>query len=184
MPMSLPLNPILVQPHPQQQPPSLSFHETNSVDPMSSSVSLAMSRSCDCLTQTDISAVLTPRNEQMPPDPPAATFLQFKKVDISFETSDSEATSSANKPQNLTESAGHQSRLLQHQAESASGGRSRSKSPRPQTLPGLVKASDKSQINNSGTTSPKVHFLTIPMHSGLFSKYSFHPETFRVTCVA
>merc|ERR1711923_145509 len=55
---------------------------------------MAMSRSCDCLTQTDISAVLTPRNEQMPPDPPAAQFLQFKKVDISLETSDSEATSS------------------------------------------------------------------------------------------
>ena len=51
-------------------------------------------RSCDCLTQTDISAVLTPRNEQMPPDPPAAQFLQFKRVDISLETSDSEATSS------------------------------------------------------------------------------------------
>ena len=112
----------------------------------SNSAGLAMSRSCDCLTQTDISAVLTPRNEQMPPDPPAAQFLHFKRVDISLETSDSEATSSGVKP-----SQEHQSRLLQQ--ESNSKERSRSKSPRPQTLPGLVKASDKERSN-----SPQVNY--------------------------
>merc|ERR1719510_1448590 len=91
---------------------------------------MAMSRSCDCLTQTDISAVLTPRNEQMPPAPPAAQFLQFKRVDISLETSDSEATSSG-RP-GVQQMSQHQSRLLQ-QSDSGGGGgsglyRSRSKS--------------------------------------------------------
>ena len=115
---------------------------------------MAMSRSCDCLTQTDISAVLTPRNEQMPPDPPAAQFLQFKKVDISLETSDSEATSSG-RP-GVQQMSQHQSRLLQH-SDSGAGGlcRSRSKSPRPQTLPGLVKASAENQAENR-VTSPQV----------------------------
>merc|ERR1719210_2023081 len=107
---------------------------------------LAMSRSCDCLTQTDISAVLTPRNEQMPPDP-AAQFLRFKQVDISLETSDSEATSSAQQVQG----GERMSRSLH--PDSGSGTRSRSKSPRPQTLPGLVKASNKS---TSPTAPPPV----------------------------
>ena len=102
----------------------------------SDTTGLAMSRSCDCLTQTDISAVLTPRNEQMPPDP-AAQFLRFKQVDISLETSDSEATSSAQQSE-------RPSRSLKE-----SGARSRSKSPRPKTLPGLVKTSER-------TTSPTV----------------------------
>lgn len=130
-PMSLPLNPVVIRPPVIQHQPC-----ENSC--------LATSRSCDCLTQTDISAVLTPRNEQMPPDPPAAQLLQFKRVDISLETSDSEATSSGRlrmpSVQHLNE---HQSRLLlqKDQAE-AKGARSRSKSPRPQTLPGLVKASE------------------------------------------
>ena len=118
---------------------------------------MAMSRSCDCLTQTDISAVLTPRNEQMPPDPPAAQFLQFKKVDISLETSDSEAATSSGRP-GLQQLSQHQSRLLQ-QSDNGSGGgglcRSRSKSPRPQTLPGLVKASEENQAENR-VTSPQV----------------------------
>ena len=126
---------------------------------------MAMSRSCDCLTQTDISAVLTPRNEQMPPDPPAAQFLQFKKVDISLETSDSEAATSSGRP-GLQQLSQHQSRLLQ-QSDNGSGGggggsatsgglcRSRSKSPRPQTLPGLVKASAENQAENR-VTSPQV----------------------------
>merc|ERR1712079_588867 len=94
-----------------------------------------------------ISAVLTPRNEQMPPDPPAAQFLQFKKVDISLETSDSEATSSG-RP-GVQQMSQHQSRLLQ-QSDSGNHGlcRSRSKSPRPQTLPGLVKASAENQVEN------------------------------------
>merc|ERR1719510_2831789 len=117
---------------------------------------MAMSRSCDCLTQTDISAVLTPRNEQMPPAPPAAQYLQFKRVDISLETSDSEAAASASamgrQPQ--IQSSEHQSRLLmqQHQSDDSTHPRSRSKSPRPQTLPGLVKAS---QNRNEEVTSPK-----------------------------
>jgi hypothetical protein len=69
-PMSLPLDPA--PQHPMRavikQPPAI---ETTSDS------GLAMSRSCDCLTQTEISAVLTPRNEQMPPDP-RAQFLQQK----------------------------------------------------------------------------------------------------------
>ena len=128
---------------------------------------MAMSRSCDCLTQTDISAVLTPRNEQMPPDPPAAQFLQFKKVDISLETSDSEAATSSGRP-GLQQLSQHQSRLLQQSDNGGGGGggggagatsgglcRSRSKSPRPQTLPGLVKASAENQAENR-VTSPQV----------------------------
>ena len=93
----------------------------------------------------------------MPPDPPAAQFLQFKKVDISLETSDSEATSSG-RP-GVQQLSQHQSRLLQ-QSDSGGGGgsglyRSRSKSPRPQTLPGLVKASAENQMENR-VTSPQV----------------------------
>ena len=150
------------QRHSSNESSSVSFFQmTQSVGPMSlpiqttqvqhkkiqevkseSTSGLAMSRSCDCLTQTDISAVLTPRNEQMPPDP-AAQFLRFKQVDISLETSDSEATSSAQQVQG----GERMSRSLH--PDSGSGTRSRSKSPRPQTLPGLVKASNKS-------TSPTV----------------------------
>merc|ERR1712048_1493443 len=95
-------------------PPSMTLTAGAAVDS-----GMAMSRSCDCLTQTDISAVLTPRNEQMPPDPPAAQFLQFKKVDISLETSDSEATSSGRRPGGVQRLSQHQSRLLQ---QSDSGG--------------------------------------------------------------
>ena len=151
------------QRHSSNESSSVSFFQmTQSVGPMSlpiqsnqvqhkkvtevvkseSTSGLAMSRSCDCLTQTEISAVLTPRNEQMPPDP-AAQFLRFKQVDISLETSDSEPTSISAQHQQLQE----RGRSLH--PESGSGTRSRSKSPRPQTLPGLVKASNK-------TTSPPV----------------------------
>ena len=147
---------------------------------------MAMSRSCDCLTQTDISAVLTPRNEQMPPDPPAAQFLQFKKVDISLETSDSEATSSGRPGAGVQQLSQHQSRLLQ-QSDNSGGGsglcRSRSKSPRPQTLPGLVKASAENQAENR-VTSPQVskYLCTISaMHSssvGLGSMGSWEPINF------
>ena len=148
--------------HSSNESSSVSFFQmTQSVGPMSlpiqsnqvqhkkvtevvkseSTSGLAMSRSCDCLTQTEISAVLTPRNEQMPPDP-AAQFLRFKQVDISLETSDSEPTSVSAQQQ-------LQERGRSLHPESGSGTRSRSKSPRPQTLPGLVKASNK-------TTSPPV----------------------------
>lgn len=141
-PMSLPLNPVVIRPPINIQQPQRSSCTENSC--------LATSRSCDCLTQTDISAVLTPRNEQMPPDPPAAQLLQFKRVDISLETSDSEATSSGRlrmPTSNMQQLNQHQSRLLlkedQEEASRSGGGaRSRSKSPRPQTLPGLVKASE------------------------------------------
>ena len=150
------------QRHSSNESSSVSFFQmTQSVGPMSlpiqsnqvqhkkvtevvkseSTSGLAMSRSCDCLTQTEISAVLTPRNEQMPPDP-AAQFLRFKQVDISLETSDSEPTSVSAQQQ-------LQERGRSLHPESGSGTRSRSKSPRPQTLPGLVKASNK-------TTSPPV----------------------------
>ena len=154
------------QRHSSNESSSVSFFQmTQSVGPMSlpiqqvqhkkvqevkseAATGLAMSRSCDCLTQTDISAVLTPRNEQMPPDP-AAQFLRFKQVDISLETSDSEATSSAQ--QQTGGSIERQSRSLNPKE---SGTRSRSKSPRPQTLPGLVKSSERS-------TSPSVTIFDI-----------------------
>ena len=58
-------------------------------------------------------------------------------MDISLETSDSEPTSISAQHQQLQE----RGRSLH--PESISGSRSRSKSPRPQTLPGLVKASNK-----------------------------------------
>ena len=76
--------------------------------------------------------------------------FRFKQVDISLETSDSEPTSISAQHQQLQE----RGRSLH--PESGSGSRSRSKSPRPQTLPGLVKASNKS-------TSPTVilQFYTI-----------------------
>ena len=101
----------------------------------------------------------------MPPDPPAAQFLQFKKVDISLETSDSEAATSSGRP-GLQQLSQHQSRLLQQSDNGGGGGggggatsgglcRSRSKSPRPQTLPGLVKASAENQAENR-VTSPQV----------------------------
>ena len=113
----------------------------------------------------------------MPPNP-ETHYLQFKRVDISLETSDSEATSSAGPikvkttascPSSQTRATSasatsaaascefpDRSRLAQHQQaehqkqlQSGLGGltsdqvnnsRSRSKSPRPQTLPGLVKS--------------------------------------------
>ena len=58
-------------------------------------------------------------------------------MDISLETSDGEPTSISAQHQQLQE----RGRSLH--PESGSGSRSRSKSPRPQTLPGLVKASNK-----------------------------------------
>ena len=154
------------QRHSSNESSSVSFFQmTQSVGPMSLPIQqvqhkkvqevksdctgLAMSRSCDCLTQTDISAVLTPRNEQMPPDP-AAQFLRFKQVDISLETSDSEATSSAQQQGAGGSERERQSRSLNPKE---SGTRSRSKSPRPQTLPGLVKSSERS-------TSPSVNFIS------------------------
>ena len=132
-PMSLPI---------QSQTQVQQHKKVTEVVKSESTSGLAMSRSCDCLTQTEISAVLTPRNEQMPPDP-AAQFLRFKQVDISLETSDSEPTSVSAQQQ-------LQERGRSLHPESGSGTRSRSKSPRPQTLPGLVKASNK-------TTSPPVN---------------------------
>ena len=171
-PMSLPIcHPVPLvavthQPYSEVTAPVAATSVGASVGTAADSGIMAMSRSCDCLTQTDISAVLTPRNEQMPPDPPAAQFLQFKKVDISLETSDSEAATSSGRP-GLQQLSQHQSRLLQ-QSDNGSGGggggggatsgglcRSRSKSPRPQTLPGLVKASAENQAENR-VTSPQV----------------------------
>ena len=173
-PMSLPICHPMPRVAVTHQPPYSDV--TSSLNPPSMTLTagaaavdsgMSMSRSCDCLTQTEISAVLTPRNEQMPPDPPAAQFLQFKKVDISLETSDSEATSSGRRPGGVQQLSQHQSRLLQ-QSDSGGGGggggsgasgsdlyRSRSKSPRPQTLPGLVKASAENQMENR-VPSPQV----------------------------
>ena len=89
---------------------------------------VAMSRSCDCLTQTDISAVLTPKNEF----PASAStnlpfpFFQLKRVDIPLDSSgDSDASFPAIQQQQQQQ---------QQQAR-----RDRSRSPRPQTLPGLVR---------------------------------------------
>ena len=172
-PMSLPIcHPVPLvavthQPYSEVTAPAAATSVGASVGTAADSGIMAMSRSCDCLTQTDISAVLTPRNEQMPPDPPAAQFLQFKKVDISLETSDSEAATSSGHP-GLQQLSQHQSRLLQQSDNGGGGGggggggatsgglcRSRSKSPRPQTLPGLVKASAENQAENR-VTSPQV----------------------------
>lgn len=166
-PMSLPIcHPVprvavTHQPYSDVTAPAAATSVGASVGTAADSGIMAMSRSCDCLTQTDISAVLTPRNEQMPPDPPAAQFLQFKKVDISLETSDSEAATSSGRP-GLQQLSQHQSRLLQQSDNGGGGGgatsgglcRSRSKSPRPQTLPGLVKASAENQAENR-VTSPQ-----------------------------
>ena len=71
---------------------------------------ISLSRSCDCLAQSELSSVLTPRNEQMPPNP-ESQFLHFKRVDISLETSDSEATSSAAAGKNLSKQASASMRL-------------------------------------------------------------------------
>ena len=135
-------------------------------------------RSCDCLTQTDISAVLTPRNEQMPPNP-ETQYLQFKRVDISLETSDSEATSSAAGAKKtslkMTSASAatsdpndqeRQSRLVQQQQQHS---RDRSKSPRPQTLPGLVKASaEERPASSPQVSSLKVRTLKQDLSRKLF----------------
>ena len=128
---------------------------------------ISLSRSCDCLAQSELSSVLTPRNEQMPPNP-ESQFLHFKRVDISLETSDSEATSSAAAGKNLSKQASasmrlavaatsstsatseplttasssnqqeRQSRLMQQQQDDYNESqRDWSKLLRPQTLPGL-----------------------------------------------
>ena len=97
---------------------------------------VAMSRSCDCLTQTDISAVLTPKNE-FPASASASAiglpfpFFQLKRVDIPLDSSgDSDAANSASFP------AIQQQQQQQQQQQVR---RDRSRSPRPQTLPGLVR---------------------------------------------
>ena len=146
---------------------------------------MSFSRSCDCLAQTEISSVLTPRNEQMPPNP-ESQFLHFKRVDISLETSDSEATSSAGK--NLSKQASmrlpasssatsepttasvaanqreRQSRLMQQQDYESQ--RDRSKSPRPQTLPGLKMSASTASSEDRRPTSPQVSSL---LHSLLLA---------------
>ena len=145
-----------------------------------SKLSQLFCRSCDCLTQTDISAVLTPRNEQMPPNP-ETQYLQFKRVDISLETSDSEATSSATGAKKtslrMTSASAatsdpndqdqRQSRLVQQQQQQHS--RDRSKSPRPQTLPGLVKASaEERPASSPQVSSLKVRTLKQDLSRKLF----------------
>jgi hypothetical protein len=81
---------------------------------------VSMSRSCDCLTQTDISAVLTPKNELPPVAGLTFPFFHLKRVDIPLDSSgDSDAANSGS----FT--------ALQQQRR-----RDRSRSPRPQTLPG------------------------------------------------
>lgn len=110
---------------PQPQPPQQQEDQAN----------LAMSRSCDCLTQTEISAVLTPRNEQMPPNP-SSQFLHLKRVPI--DSSDSEPAVSSQ----------HVSRHdVQNNSNTiaVNNQRDRSKSPRPQTLPGLKKTDGTGQ---------------------------------------
>ena len=101
--------------------------------------------------------------------------FRFKQVDISLETSDSEPTSISAQHQQLQE----RGRSLHPE----SGSRSRSKSPRPQTLPGLVKASNKSTsptVILQFYTIRKVKFLsensilTRPQHFHEF----FHPNYF------
>ena len=144
-----------------------------------SKLSQLFCRSCDCLTQTDISAVLTPRNEQMPPNP-ETQYLQFKRVDISLETSDSEATSSATGAKKtslrMTSASAatsdpndqdqRQSRLVQQQQQHS---RDRSKSPRPQTLPGLVKASaEERPASSPQVSSLKVRTLKQDLSRKLF----------------
>ena len=144
-----------------------------------SKLSQLFCRSCDCLTQTDISAVLTPRNEQMPPNP-ETQYLQFKRVDISLETSDSEATSSATGAKKtslrMTSASAatsdpndqdqRQSRLVQQQQQHS---RDRSKSPRPQTLPGLVKASaEERPASSPQVSSLKVRTLEQDLSRKLF----------------
>ena len=152
---------------------------------------ISLSRSCDCLAQSELSSALTPRNEQMPPNP-ESQFLHFKRVDISLETSDSEATSSAGK--NLSKQTAsmrlpvaavassstatseplttasvaanqqeRQSRLMQQQDYESH--RDRSKSPRPQTLPGLkMSASTAASSEDRRPTSPLVSSL-LYLHS-------------------
>ena len=81
-----------------------------------------MSRSCDCLTQTDISAVVTPKNEFPASASLPFPFFQLKRVDIPLDSSgDSDAANSVSF-----------SALQQQQVR-----RDRSRSPRPQTLPGI-----------------------------------------------
>ena len=156
---------------------------------------ISLSRSCDCLAQSELSSVLTPRNEQMPPNP-ESQFLHFKRVDISLETSDSEATSSAAAGKNLSKHASasmrlavvpttltsatseplttasssnqqeRQSRLMQQQQDDYNESqRDRSKSPRPQTLPGLkMSTSTKTSASledRMKPTSPLVSSLLI-----------------------
>jgi hypothetical protein len=83
-----------------------------------------MSRSCDCLTQTDISAVVTPKNEFPASASLPFPFFQLKRVDIPLDSSgDSDAANS------VSFSA------LQQQQQQVR--RDRSRSPRPQTLPGI-----------------------------------------------
>ena len=91
--------------------------------PSCESGGVSMSRSCDCLTQTDISAVLTPKNELPPSAGLTFPFFHLKRVDIPLDSSgDSDAANS-----------GSFTALQQQQQQRR---RDRSRSPRPQTLPG------------------------------------------------
>ncbi len=156
-PVSLPIEPF--------QPPPL---RQNSVpNELQLDAGLASSKSCDCLTQTDISAVLTPRNEAMPPAP--NSFLHLKQVDIPLDTtSESESAGGVKKAEHQSRLKAHQEGQQQQQQQGDSiqvqGSRDRSKSPRPQTLPGLVKSSDSvpGLVQLAGTAvinSPNVRFL-------------------------
>merc|ERR1719242_1372376 len=165
--MSLPIQPTASV----TSRPTLSLNKT--LSEVMDSQGMALSRSCDCLAQTELSSALTPRNEQMPPNP-ESQFLHFKRVDISLETSDSEATSSAGK--NLSKQASmrlpgsssatsepttasvanqqeRQSRLMQQQDYESQ--RDRSKSPRPQTLPGLKMSASTASSEDRRPTSPQ-----------------------------
>ena len=142
----------------------------------------------------------------MPPNP-ESQFLHFKRVDISLETSDSEATSSAAAGKNLSKQASasmrlavapttstsatseplttasnqqeRQSRLMQQQQDDYNESqRDRSKSPRPQTLPGLktsasTKTSASSEDRMKPTTSPLVSSLLI-----LLTFFAHHTPSF------
>ena len=93
--------------------------------PSCESGGVSMSRSCDCLTQTDISAVLTPKNELPPSAGLTFPFFHLKRVDIPLDSSgDSDAANSGS----FT--------ALQQQQQQQQRRRDRSRSPRPQTLPG------------------------------------------------